>query len=122
MENKKEKIQEFKRLTSFYPKSVHGDKIYRKRENRAYCQERGITISGPPLGRTPANISKEDKKQALEDKRTRNAIKEKFGQAKRRFSINRVMAKLHSTSETAIAITFLVIHLSTLLGWVFGCF
>jgi len=55
---------------------------------------------GPPLGRPPANISKEDKKQALEDERIRNAIEGKFGQAKRRFSLNRVMAKLPSTSES----------------------
>jgi hypothetical protein len=79
-------------------------------------------MSGPPLGRPPANISKEDKKQALEDERIRNAIEGKFGQAKRRFSLNRVMAKLPSTSETAIAITFLVINLSTLLRQVFWAF
>jgi hypothetical protein len=118
----KEQIEEFKRLTGFYPESVHGDKIYRTRENRAYCRERGIRMSGPPLGRPPANISKEDKKQALEDERIRNAIEGKFGQAKRRFSLNRVMAKLPSTSETAIAITFLVINLSTLLRQVFWAF
>jgi hypothetical protein len=39
-----------------------------------------------------------------------------------RFSLNRVMAKLPSTSETAIAITFLVINLSTLLRQVFWAF
>jgi len=109
-------------LTGFYPESVHGDKIYRTRENRAYCRERGIRMSGPPLGKPPANISKEDKKQALEDERIRNAIEGKFGQAKRRFNLNRVMAKLPSTSETAIAITFLVINLSTLLRQVFWAF
>jgi hypothetical protein len=70
----KEQIEEFKRLTGFYPESVHGDKIYRTRENRAYCRERGIRMSGPPLGRPPANISKEKKKQALEDERIRNPV------------------------------------------------
>ncbi len=45
----------------------------------------------------------------------RNAIEGKFGQAKRRYSLNCVMSKLPSTSETSIAITFLVINLSTLL-------
>ncbi|NUN67434.1 transposase (plasmid) [Pseudanabaena biceps] len=39
----------------------------------------------------------------------------KFGQAKRRFSLNRVMTKLANTSETAIAITFLVMNLEVLL-------
>jgi len=37
----------------------------------------------------------------------------KFGQGKRRFSLNCVMTKLSHTSKTAIAITFLVMNLST---------
>jgi hypothetical protein len=74
----KEQIAEFKRYTGFYPESVHVDKIYRTRENRAYCRERGIRMSGPPLGRPPANISKEKKKQALEDERILNAIEGKI--------------------------------------------
>jgi hypothetical protein len=103
----KDQIEEFKRYTGFYPESVHVDKIYRTRENRAYCRERGIRMSGPPLGRPPANISKEDKRQALEDEKIRNSIEGKFGQAKRRFSLNRVMAKLPLTSETAFPVLYL---------------
>jgi hypothetical protein len=79
-------------------------------------------LSGPPLGRRPTNISPEQKKEALQDERDRNAIEGKFGQAKRRFSLNRVMAKLPDTSETAIAITFLVINLSALLRQVLRFF
>ena len=118
----KAQIEEYKRSTGFYPESVHVDKIYRTRENRAYCQERGIRISGPPLGRPPANISKSQKKQALEDERFRNSIEGKFGQGKRRFGLNRGMAKLPSTSLSAIAITFLVMNLSTLLRQFFCLF
>ena len=44
-----------------------------------------------------------------------NRIEGKFGQTKRRFGLNRVMAKLLETSETSIAITFLIVNLSTLL-------
>jgi hypothetical protein len=51
-------------FTGSYPESVHVDRIYRTRENRAWCRERGIRISGSPLGRPPANVSKEKKKQA----------------------------------------------------------
>jgi len=74
------------------------------------------------LGRPPANVSIEKKKQALEDERVRNSIEGKFGVSKRRFSLNRVMAKLPHTSQTAIAITFLVLNLSTLLRQVFCVF
>ena len=74
-----------------------------------------LRLSGPPLGRRPTNISPEQKKEALQHERVNNAIEGKFGQAKRRFSLNRAMVKLPDTSETAIAITFLVINLSALL-------
>jgi hypothetical protein len=82
----------------------------------------GIRISSPPLGRPPAKFSQDQKKQAQLDERIRNSIEGKFGQAKRRFSLNRVMAKLPTTSQTAIAITFLVMNLSTLLRQVLCIF
>ncbi len=46
------------------------------------------------------------------------------GVSKRRFSLNRVMAKLPDTCQTAIAITFLVTNLSALLRQFFAflCF
>ena len=106
-------------MTGYYPESVHVDRIYRTRENRAWCRERGIRISGPPLGRPPANVSKEKKKQSLEDEKIRSSIEGKFGVSKRRFSLDRVMTKLANTSQTAIAITFLVMNLSTWLRQVF---
>ncbi len=111
----KMQVEAFKNYTGYYPESVHVDKIYRTKENRAWCKANGIRISGIPLGRPPKNISKETKKQAQLDERVRNCIEGKFGEGKRRFSLNRVMAKLSNTSETAIAITFLVMNLSKLL-------
>ena len=77
---------------------------------------------GPPLGRPPANVSKEQKRQANESERIRNSIEGKFGQGKKRFSLNRIMAKLSHTSETAIAITFLGMNLSTWLWRLFFYF
>src|SRR3989304_9894426 len=78
-----------------------------------------VRISGTPLGRPPANVSKEKKKQVLEDEKIRSSIEGKFGVSKRRFSLARVMTKLANTSETAMAITFLVMNLSTWLRQVF---
>ena len=86
--------------------------IGRERTERT-CKERGIRISSPHDGRPPANVSPEKKKQALEDERIRSSIEGKFGQGKRRFSLALVMAKLPNTSRPAIAITFLVMNLST---------
>ena len=117
-----DQIEAYKNFTGYYPNSVHVDQIYRTRANRAICKERGIRISGPPLGRPPKNVSKSAKKQADLDERFRNTIEGKFGQAKRRYSLNCIMTKLSETSETSIAITFLVINLSTLLRQVYCLF
>jgi hypothetical protein len=109
----KAQVEAYHRFTGYYSESVHADRIYRTRENRAWCKEKGIRISGLSLGRHPANVSKAKKRQVLEDERIRNAIEGKFGQGKRKFGFNRVMAKLDNTSGTVIAITFLVMNLAT---------
>jgi transposase, IS5 family len=111
-----------------YPESVHADQIYRTRANRSWCNARGIRLSGPPLGRPKQDpsVQAELKQQARQDEKVRVWIEGKFGQAKRRFSLARVMAKLAHTAQSAIAITFLVLNLErwlaqllTLLFWLF---
>jgi hypothetical protein len=117
-------IESFKEFTGSYPESVHVDQIYRAIANRAWCKERGIRMSSPPLGRRPAFVSKSTKKQAKKDEIDRQAIEGKFGQAKRKFNLDRVMAKLDRTSQTAIGITFLVMNLGSGLRkllWLFLC-
>jgi transposase, IS5 family len=118
----KMQVELFKDFTGAYPESVHVDKIYRTNANRAWCKEKGIRMSGVKLGRPPKNISKSEKKQAQLDERIRSCIEGKFGEAKRRFSLNRVMTKLANTSETTIGISFLVMNLSKLLRQFFVYF
>jgi transposase, IS5 family len=111
-----------------YPESVHADQIYRTRDNRSWCKAHGIRLSGPPLGRPKQDQSVQDelKQQARKDQKVRVWIEGKFGQAKRRFSLARVMAKLADTAQSAIAITFLVLNLERwlrlLLILLFGLF
>ena len=81
-------------------------------------------MSGPPLGKQSAQVSKATKKQARADEKVRQAIEGKFGQAKRRFNLDRVMAKLDNTSQTVIAIAFLVTYIVAGLRrllWLFLC-
>jgi hypothetical protein len=69
------------------------------------------------LGRPPKKTSentqelRDRKPQQRQDELDRIPIEGKFGQSKRRFSLNRVMTKLSGTSETAIAIVFIVMNL-----------
>jgi hypothetical protein len=110
-----QQVELFKSRFGHYPESVHVDQIYRNRVNRAFCRARGIRISGPPLGRPVKNELAAVRNQTLEDAKVRNQIEGKFGQGKRRFGLGRVMAKLVATSESAIAVSFLVMNLEWLL-------
>lgn len=101
-----------------YPESVHVDKIYRNRANLQWCKGHGIRISGVLLGRPPKDpeVNAERKRQTRKDEGIRNAVEGKFGQGKRRFGMNRIMAKLAATSETVVALIVMVMNLQKLLG------
>ena len=96
-----------------YPASIHAYKIYRTRGNIKFCKKHGIRLSGPALGRPPSNLEerKAAQKQVRQDELDRIPIEGKFGQGKRRFSLSKIMSKLDCTSETAIAVVFLVMNL-----------
>ena len=111
-----DQIETFRRRFGFYPESVHVDKIYRTRANRAFCKAHSIRMRGKPLGRPPKHVSAEDKKQAAADEAIRNQVEGKFGQGKRRFGLGRVMAKLAGTSAAQISLSFLVMNLERALA------
>ena len=50
-----------------------------------------------------------------QDELDRIAIEGKFGQGKRRFTLDRIMTKLARTSEAAISIVFIVMNLQKIL-------
>ena len=103
----------FRRRFGQYPASIHADQLYRSRDNLRWCKERGIRLSGPLLGKPAQSPERQAhlKRQAREDEAIRVAIEGKFGQAKRRFGLGCVMAKLSQTAQTSIAITVLVLNL-----------
>jgi hypothetical protein len=115
-------VEAYRRRFGFYPASVHVDKIYRTRDNRRFCKKYGIRLSGPPLGRpkqvTEANKAEmaQARRQQRQDELDRIPIEGKFGQGKRRFTLNRIMAKLAETSEAVIMVSFIVMNLEKILS------
>ena len=87
--------------------------IYRNKDNLRYCEEHNIRLSGPRLGRPPVDkmIQKEQKRFERQDASERNAVEGKFGQAKCRYGMARIMAKLKETAESVICLQFLVMNL-----------
>ena len=117
---KRQQIGAYRKRYGYYPEVVCADKIYRTRENLQYCQKYGIRLSGPKLGRpfkeSQKNkaILRERRSIEREDERTRIAVEGKFGEGKRRYSLDRIGAKLRVTSESAIMMVFLVMNLMVL--------
>ena len=119
----KQQAKAYRRRFGCYPKSIHADSIYRNRANIKFCKKNGIRLSGPALGRPPKDIElqKEVKKQTRQDEIDRIPIEGKFGQGKRRFSLSKIMCKLNCTSETAVAVSFLVMNLEKWLKALLFC-
>jgi hypothetical protein len=110
-------IEAYKRRFGYYPASVHADTIYRTRENRKYCKDLDIRISGKTLGRpkkpTTENKSelKAEKLQQRQDEYDRIPVEGKFGNCKRKGTLGRIMAKLSHTSESVIHVGIIALNL-----------
>jgi len=120
-EDLKMQAEKYRKRFGCYPQSIHADKIYRNRENRKWCKKHHIRLSGPPLGR-PQKITAENyhemKRQKVitfQDEIDRIDIEGRFGHSKRRYGLDRVMAKLTITSECVISLVFLVMNLEKIL-------
>lgn len=112
-----ETIERYRERFGYYPESVHVDKTYRNRDNRQYCKSHGIRISGPALGRPPKEkeVLKQQKRQIREDEAARIPVEGKFGNGKRRYGLDRIMAKRKDTSETTIGMIVLVMNLEKII-------
>jgi IS5 family transposase len=117
-----EAVERYRERYGHYPEAVLADQIYRNRENRKYCKEKGIRLSGLPLGRPSKKAQSEQKHIANKDSAERNAIEGKFGEGKRRYGLGLIQARLQKTSETVIALQFLVMNLERRLRLLFWHF
>ncbi|EXX84774.1 hypothetical protein BG53_10470, partial [Paenibacillus darwinianus] len=105
-------IEQYRKRMGYYPAVVQADQIYRTRENRSFCKQLGIRLSGPALGRKPKNgPSSEEKQVAKQDTGERNAIEGKFGEGKRKYGLGCIRARLAKTSESVITLQLLVMNL-----------
>lgn len=120
--NLQEIAERFRAREGHYPARILADKIYRNRENLAYCRQRGIRLSGPALGR-PKKDSDADKRLAYLDECERVEVERCFSLAKRKCGMGLVTAKLQETASHVIAMSILVLNLrkiqhALLLLWV----
>lgn len=96
-----------------YPVRVLIDQIYRTKPNIAFCQKKGIRISGPKFGRPTKNaiIRKMDAKTAAQDNADRIQIKRYFSTAKRRNGMGLNTKKREDTSLSTSTLSVLVTNI-----------
>lgn len=113
----KDSIDRYKERFGYYPEAVLADTIYRTRENRQLCKDLGIRLSGPKLGRPSKDqqINVDQKRIERQDNADRNAIEGKFGEGKRKYGLGLIQVPLKDTSETIIALQFLIMNLEKIL-------
>lgn len=87
-----ESIKKYHQRTGHYPERVLVDQIYRNRNNRAFCKEHNIRISGPALGR-PKQETGAIRKQAYTDNTDRIEVERGFSLAKRCYGLGLIRTK-----------------------------
>jgi IS5 family transposase len=104
-------VERYRKRFGYYPKELLADKIYCTRENRKQLKLLGIKLKAKPLGRPKAV-------EAHVSPGERNPIEGKFGQAKSKYGMGRIKARLAKTSESWIASIIMVLNLVNLAGQV----
>ncbi len=101
--------ESYKKRFGHYPEVVFADNIYGNRKNRAYLKKLDIRFGGIPLGRK----EKEKQKQYYKDTGKRNEVEGKFGIAKRKFGLDRILAYNSHKAKVSIFMIFIVMNLET---------
>lgn len=117
----KGQIEVYKTKYGFYPAHVSADQIYGTYENRQYMKSLGINFTGVELGR-PKQLTNELKihqKEKRKKRRERVKVEGKFGEGKRKYQLDLVMAKRPETSESWIASVIFVMNIAYLLRVIF---
>ena len=108
-----ESIKKYHQRTGHYPERVLVDQIYRNRNNRAFCKEHNIRISGPALGR-PKQETDAIRKQAYTDNTDRIEVERGFSLAKRCYGLGLIRTKLDTTTRSSIALSILAMNVDYL--------
>jgi hypothetical protein len=108
-------VEAYRSRTGHYPGRILADQIYRNRENRAFCKEHGIRISGPKLGRRKQESYAIDKKIEYQDNTDRIEVERAFSLCKRSYGLGLIRTKRESTTYGAIGLSVFVRNLFRIL-------
>ena len=106
-------VNRYKERTGHYPKRVLVDLVYKTKENRTFCEERGIEMQKRKPGRKPKDAKERRKLEKKERRNDADRI-----EVERFFSVEKwccgaglIMTKLSKTTLGSIALSVLVANL-----------
>lgn len=106
----KDAVERYRKRTGHYPKRVLVDQIYRTKENRRFCVEHGISMSGRGPGRPPKDDGQSGRTEARDEK-DRIEVERFFSRDKRTCGAALIVTKLEQTSLASIALSVFVANL-----------
>lgn len=109
--------ERYRERTGHYPERVLVDQIYRNRENRRYCKEHGIRISGPKLGRPgPQELTRDERRIENADNVDRIEVERAFSLSKRCYGLGLIRTKTEITTYSTISLSILTTNLFRILA------
>jgi len=112
-----QRIEQYKQERGYYPERVCADAIYITAENKRYCAEHNIRLSGRGRGKRVESPAESAEQQDLfkSDLRKRSVIEGRIGTSKRKYGLNLIMTKLVETSRSVIGMALFVMNAEKIL-------
>jgi hypothetical protein len=108
-----ERAKRYKQERGYYPARICADAIYMTVDNKKFCREHGIRLSGRARKKEAGDLtvqSTEQQELFKSDLRKRSVIEGRIGTSKRKYGLDRILTKLVSTSRSVIGMAFFVMN------------
>jgi hypothetical protein len=112
-----QRVEQYKQDHGYYPERVCADQIYIIWENKRFCNERKIRLSGRGRGKKSEQKIESVEQQEIfkSDLRKRSVIEGRIGTSKRKYGLDRIMTKLVATSRSVIGMAMFVMNAEKIL-------
>jgi hypothetical protein len=112
-----QRIEQYKQERGYCPERVRADAIYITAENKRYCAEHNIRLSGRGRGKRVDSPAESAEQQDLfkSDLRRRSVIEGRIGTSKRKYGLDLIMTKLVETSKSVIGMALFLMKMEKIL-------
>jgi hypothetical protein len=111
------RAMQYKEERGCYPARICADSIYMTSDNKKFCADNNIRLSGRPRKKQAGAENQTPEQQELfkSDLRKRSVIEGRIGTGKRKYGLDRILTKLVETSRTVITMAFFVMNAEKIL-------